>query len=219
MRTALEKRPARWAGALLALALAASGAGCGAGSNLSGQPGQGTTADTQSSTPMPTQLAPAPQPSPIAPGAMTTYTNTAYHYSIPYPHNWYGEGNTPTAQSFTVWNYDPQQYQAPQVAPPLLKIEVDAVANPSHQSPADFFAAMTAGPGQPPTTVTSSRAVTVAGRAGEEIISTTSPSPFPTVTYLVSDGDAMLMIYQLNAANGQPAPVFTRMVAGMKVTG
>lgn len=221
MRTVLERRSARWVGAVVALALAASIAGCGgAGSNASGQPGQDTSAtDAQSSTPMPTQLAPAPQPSPIAPGAMTTYTNTAYHYSIPYPRNWYGEGNIPTAQSFTVWNYDPQQYQAPQVAPPLLKIEVDAVANPSHQSPADFFAAMTAGPGQPPTTVTSSRAVTVAGRSGLEIISTTSPSPYPTVTYLVPDGDAMLLIYQLNAANGQPAPVFTRMVAGMKVTG
>lgn len=150
---------------------------------------------------------------------MATYTNTAYHYSIPYPHNWYGQGNTATSSSFTVWNYDPQQYQAPQVAPPLFKIEVDAVPNPSHQSPADFFAATTTGPGQPPTTVSTSRAATVAGRAGEEIISTTIPSPYPTVTYLVPDGGTMLVIYQLNAAADQPSPVFTQMIAGLKVTG
>lgn len=215
------KRLARWAGILLALALAASMAACsGAGTAASGQPNGGASdGDAQSSTPMPTDLAPAPQPSPIAPGPMTTYANTAYHYSIPYPRNWHGQGNTATSQSFTVWNFDPQQYQAPQVAPPLLKIEVDAVPNPSHQSPADFFTAMTTGPGQPPTTVIRSRAATVAGRAAQEVTSTTSPSPYPTVTFLVPDGNTMLVIYQLNAADGQPAVTFTRMVAGMTVTG
>lgn len=207
--------------ALLTLALCLALAGCGAAANATS--GGLTASANATAMPQPTATdTPQPtvsQPTPLAAGAFTMYTNTAYGYSITYPQNWSVEGANATSQSFIVFNYNPQTYQQPYSAPPLLKIEIDAAPNPSHLAPLDYFKQSSSGPGEPTITIQSSKATTLAGQNAEEVISTSGASQSPIITYLIPTGDTMLLIYQTNAVNGQPSPVFTQMLASFTITG
>jgi hypothetical protein len=212
---------ALYSSALIALALCLALAGCGTATNATGDGAASTetaTAALQATatdTPQPS----SPQPTPLPIGTFTTYTNTAYGYSISYPQNWSVEGGSATSQGFMVTNYNPQTYQQPLSAPPLLKIEIDAAPNPSNLSTLDFFKQSSSGAGEPTITIQSSQATTLAGRNAEQVISTSSASQYPTITYLIAKGDTMLLIYQINAANGQPSPIFTQMLASLAITG
>jgi hypothetical protein len=207
--------------ALIALALSLALAGCGSATNAAGDGASSTetaTAALQATaadTPQPSR----PQPTPLPTDTFTIYTNTAYGYSISYPQNWSVEGASATSQSFMVFNYHPQTYQQSLSAPPLLKIEIDAAPNPSHLSMLDFFKQSSSGPGEPTITIQSSQATTLAGRDAEQVLSTSSASQYPTITYLIAKGDTMLLIDQSNAANGQPSPIFTHMIASLTITG
>ena len=75
------------------------------------------------------------------------------------------------------------------------------------------------GPGEPAVTTQSSQATTLAGHNAEEVISMSNTSQYPVITYLIPKGYTMLLITQSNAANGQPAPVFTQMLASLTITG
>lgn len=207
--------------ALIALALCLTLSGCGAAANATGDGAVSPATATAASQPTATATLqpPSPQPTPLPTGAFATYTNTAYGYTISYPQSWSVQGANTTSQSFVVFNYNPQTYQQPNSAPPLLKIEIDAAPNPSSLSPLDFFKQSSSGPGQPAITIQSSQTVTLAGHDTEQVIWTSSASQYPAITYLIAKGDTMLLIYQSNAANGQPAAVFTQMLASLTITG
>lgn len=209
-----------YSSALIALALCLGLVGCGAANATGGIASSPATATATTqlaatATPQP----PSPQPTPLPTGAFTTYTNTEYGYSITYPQSWSVLGANVTSQSFMVFNYDPHTYQQPYSAPPLLKIEIDVAPNPSNMSPLDFFKQSSSGPGQPAVTIQSSRATTLAGHNAEQVIWTSSASQYPIITYLMTKGGAMLLIYQTNAANSQPSPVFTQMLASLTIMG
>ncbi len=205
--------------ALIGLTLCLTLAGCGATANArNGDAAPTATATTmQVATATPQQSNPQPTPLPV--GTFATYTNTAYGYSISYPQNWSVEGAEPTAMSFIVFNYNPQTYQQPFSAPPLLKIEVDGAPNPSHLSPLDYFKQSATEPGQPAVTIQTTQATTLVGHNAEQITWMSAASQYPIITELIAKGDTMLLIYQFNSANGQPAPVFTRMLASLTITG
>lgn len=203
----------------ITLALCLALAGCDAAASATGGGATATTTEATQATVTDTPQPPQPQPTPLPTGTFTTYANTTYGYSISYPQNWVFEGADPTAMSFMVFNYNPQTFQQPFSAPPLLKIEIDAAPNPSHLSPLDYFKQSSTGPGAPAVTIQSSRMTTLAGHDAEEVISTSSASQFPVITYLIPKADTMLLIYQFNAANGQPSPVFTQMLASFTITG
>ena len=119
----------------------------------------------------------------------------------------------------SVYNYNPQTFQQPVTAPPLLKIEIDAVANPSHLAPLDFFTQSVNGPGEAPATISSSQATTLAGHAAEQVFVTIAPSQYPDITYLIPVGDTMLIITQNDAQSGQPSPVFVQMLNSLSISG
>jgi hypothetical protein len=210
-----------YSSALIALTLCLALAGCGAATHATGDGASSTTTATATLQAAATVTAQpsSPQPTPLPIGTFTTYTNTAYGYSISYPQNWSVEGASATSQSFMVLNYNPQTYQQPLTAPPLLKIEIDVAPNPSKLSTLEFFKQSSSGPGEPTSTIQSSQAITLAGRDAEQVISTSSASQYPTITYLIAKGGTMLLLDQFNAANGQPSPVFTRMLASLTITG
>lgn len=202
--------------ATFCLALAGCGASAAATPTATTLPSPTTPATI---TTIPTQQPPSRPPTPIPAGTFTTYTNTLYHYSISYPSNWVVVNGTATSQAFNLLNYDPQSYQQPSTTPPLLKVEIDAVANPSHLAPLDFFTQSISGPGEAPATITSSQATALAGRAAEKVIVTVAPSQYPDITYLIPMGDTMLIITQNDAQGGQPSPAFTQMLNSLSITG
>ncbi len=211
-------------GALITLALCLALAGC---ASASGGASSGASSGTATATEQPTATstqtaAPAgPQPTPIAPGNFTTYTNTAYGYSISYPGTWYVEGATPTSESFIVFNYYPPTFQQPAIAPPLLKVELDAVPNPNNLSDLDLFKQTASGPGQPQATIISAQATPLANDTATMIVWSSAASLYPTITYVLIPRHATtaLFISQSNATGGQPSPVFTRMLASLTITG
>lgn len=205
--------------ALIALALCLGLAGCDAANATGGIAPPATATATSRLTATATPQPSSPQTTPLPTGAFATYANTAYGYAISYPQSWSVLGASATSQSFLVFNYDQQTYQQPYSAPPLLKIEIDAAPNPSNLSPLDFFKQSSSGPGQPAVTIQSSQATTLAGHNAEQVIWTSSASQYPIITYLIAKGGAMLLIYQSNAANSQPSPVFTQMLASLTIMG
>lgn len=207
--------------ALIALALCLALTGCGAAANATGDGALSlaTATATPQSTATATPQSPSPQPTPLPTGAFTTYTNTAYGYTISYPQSWSVQGANATSQSFMVFNYNPQTYQQPYSVPPLLKIEIDDAPNPSNLSPLDFFKQSFSGPGQPAVSIQSSQTATLADHDAEQVIWTNSASQYPTITYLIAIGDTMLLISQSNAANSRPSPVFTQMLASLTIMG
>lgn len=207
-------------GALLCVALAGCATVSEGASGGAAAPTTTSAATTQpAATETPTDSGTGAQPTPILPGTFATYTNSTYGYSITYPQNWGVEGANPAAQAFLVFNYNPQTLSQPTSAPPLLKIEIDAVPNPTNLSPLALFNQSTSGPGQPAVTIQSSQAITLAGRSVQQIIAISAASPYPTIYDLIPTGAVTLVLFQTNAVNGQPAPVFTQMLASFKVTG
>lgn len=222
MRLFPRYAPVAWhASVLSALALCLTLAGCGDAANATNASLTATVTvaamlqPTATDTVQPT----TPQPTPLPAGTFATYTNTAYGYSITYPQTWSVEGADAASQNFIVFNYNPQTYQQPNSAPPLLKIEIDAAPNPSHLSPLNYFKQSSSGPGEPTVTIQSSHTTTIAGQNAEEVISTSSSSQFPSIMYLIPKDDTMLLVYQTNAVNGQPSPVFTHMLATFAIAG
>jgi hypothetical protein len=211
--------------ALLALVLCAMMAGCsstggGQANVASASPTNTVAPPTATTQPQPT----TPPPTPFPAGTFVTYTNTAYHYSIPYPSNWMlDNANTTTSQYFDVYNYNYhlQQFQTPYLPLPLFKVEVGAASNPSHLAPLDFFKQQISQPGQagPALTIVTSQAARVAGRDAEEVVTTAGSGSNPSITYLVPNGDTLFEVSQLNSQNGQPAPVFAEMVSGFVISG
>ncbi|HEX9035722.1 MAG TPA: hypothetical protein VF808_01900 [Ktedonobacterales bacterium] len=198
----------------LSVGLAACAPGVSATSTTATQPTASSSSTTASTTPQ-------PQLTPLPPGIFTTYINTAYSYSIGYPHNWYVEGATATSESFIVFNYDPQTYQQPSSAPPLLKIELDIVPNPASLSALDLFKQTASGPGEPAVTIVSAQEVALAGHPSTQIIWSSAASLYPTITYvsITPHTTNALFISQSNAAGGQPGTVFTQMLASLAITG
>jgi hypothetical protein len=209
-------RPPRGALALAILALSLGLAACAPGAS-------GTPSATAPATNTITPATPpnAPQPTPLPTGSFTTYTNTAYGYSIAYPRDWSVEGADATAPSFIVFNYDPQTYQQPTSAPPLLKIELDAVPDLNTTPALDLFKQTLSGPGQPPATITSAQATPLANDTATLIVWTSAASQYPTITYILIPRHATTALFtsQSNAAGGQPSPVFTQMLASLIIRG
>jgi hypothetical protein len=208
---------------MVGLVLILAAAGCGgspAGGTLSsGQTSTSSTpafATTTTTTTQPPGGAPTQTPPP--PVTFATYTNAIYHYSVAYPTTWATFGNTPTSLSFSVENSSPHAHQAGTNSTPL-KVEIDSVTNPLNQSPADYFATSIAGPGASPVTIQQSRSATVAGRAAFEVVWTSPLLASPAIMDLVSDGDTMFLIVQINGQNGQPSAVFTQMLTSFTITG
>ncbi len=190
-------------------------AGCGSTGQVASAPSATPTAiptslptvPTTTPTPTPTLEPSAPQPTPIAPQGWATHTSTSLHYTIQYPTNWITSGD------FDVWNYDPQQYQGT-IQPPLLKIEVLPLDNPSQLSPLQFYTQDQQGVDVTPCADPTTHATTVGGHDALEAV---CPSQSKD-GYYVTDGAKMLYIYQLNAANGQPSSVFTQMIESFTFT-
>lgn len=212
-----------WRVALLILVLCGMAAGCGSAGG--GQADATSTSPTDSVAPPTATTQPQPTippPTPFPTGTFVTYSNTAYHYSIPYPSNWMVDSTTTaTSQVYDVYNYNYhlQQFQTPYLSLPLFKVEVAALSNPSHLAPLDFFKQQISQPGQAGGTpaIASSQAARVAGRDAVEVV-TTQSSFSATITYLVPNGDTLFEVSQFNS-DGQPAPVFAQMVAGFVITG
>jgi hypothetical protein len=170
-----------------------------------------TPTPTNTPTPTPTEAVPTPppQPTPIPPQGWGTHTSTKFHYTIQYPANWFASGD------FDVWNFNEQARPDLQFfSPPLLKIEVLPMDNPSQLSPLQFYTQDQQSPNVTPCSDPTTRSTQVGGHDAIEAI---CPSQ-NTDGYWVSDGQYMLYIFQLNAVNGQPNPVFPQMIASLAFT-
>jgi hypothetical protein len=172
-----------------------------------------TPTPTDTPTPTPTAIPTSiPQPPPIPPQGWATHTGTKVHYTIQYPANWYALGD------FDVWNFNVQARPDLQIFnPPLLKIEVAAIPNPSQLTPLQFYMSQqqstAVGAGPPcPDPITRSTQV-----GGHDAIEASCPGQ-NLDDYYVSDGQYMFDVFQINAVNGQPNPVFPQMIASLTFT-
>src|SRR5262245_4999108 len=59
-----------------------------------------------------------PDATPIAASGWKTYSNTAHHYAIDYPANWFLDDTTATADYQEIYNFDPNELQNAEDMPP-----------------------------------------------------------------------------------------------------
>jgi len=166
-----------------------------------------------------------PNVTPIAPSGWTTYANTAFHYSIEYPANWFISDKSPTQQDVEIYNFDQSQVNGtgdiPQ--PPYNKYTIDAYVNPNNFSMPDFYTQYEqTDPTSPPASSQTQHPATVAGRASLEVIQqpvqwSGGKIAYPGITYFVPDAGHVLIIGELYSIGGQPSAVFAHMIGSLKI--
>jgi hypothetical protein len=176
-------------------------------------------------TPAPSPQPLASEPTPVAARGWSTYINTTYHYRLPYPSNWFLPGASATSGNVYLFNFDPSQFdQADRPPPPYNEIEVDALANPSQQSLADFYAANKNSPAGPPPCAVTTQPSTIAGHQALQVVEmpTANAGPgaltYPAVSVFVADGTTILALYEFYSPGGQPSSVFAHMLSGLTFT-
>ncbi len=182
-------------------------AGCG-DATPSGLPGEGAL----------------PNITPIAPSGWTTYANTAFHYSIQYPANWFISDKSPTQQDVEIYNFDQSQVNGTEdiPQPPYNKYTIDAYVNPNNLAMPNFYTLYEqTDSSSPPASSQTQHPATVAGRASLEVIQqpvqwSGGKIDYPGITYFVPDGDHVLIIGELYSIGGQPSSVFAHMIGSLK---
>lgn len=173
-------------------------------------------------------LPPTSAPQLIAPSIWTTYTNTAYHYSIQYPASWfvYDFDKSPTTSNFGVYNFKPDSAGGTDLFPPYNKIELRVFPTSSQQSPLDFYHANSNNdPLSPPPC---SRTVTSTTAGGHEAIQIVQwpyatdnqpPIIYPEVYYYVAaPGSTLLGLFEYYSPGGHPSKPFAKMIASLTFT-
>jgi hypothetical protein len=166
-----------------------------------------------------------PDATPITPVGWTTYANTAFHYSIEYPANWFISNTSPTQEDVEIYNFDQSQVNGTEdiPQPPYNKYTIDAYVNPNNLAmPAFYTLYRETDSSSPPATSQSEHTATVAGRAALEVIQqpvqwSGGKIDYPGITYFVPDGDHALIISELYSLGGQPSSVFTHMIGSLKI--
>jgi hypothetical protein len=175
-------------------------------------------------TDLPGEGAP-PNVTPVAPSGWTTYANTAFHYSLQYPANWFISDTSPSVEDIEIYNFDQSQVNGtddiPQ--PPYNKYTIDAYANPNNLAmPAFYTLYEQTDPTSPPASSQAQHAATVAGRASLEVVQqpiqwSGGVIAYPSVTYFVPDGDHVLIVNEVYSLGAQPSAVFAHMIGSLKI--
>jgi hypothetical protein len=179
-------------------------------------------AATPSGMPSDTQ---APDATAIAPSGWKTYTNTAYHYAIQYPANWFLADSSQTADYQEIYNFDPNQLDNAEDVPPppYNKYSIDAYANPKRLAMPDFYADYRATDSStPPANSQQQRAVSVAGQSALQVVQrpvdwSGGSIKYASVTYFVPDGDSVLILAELYSPGSGPSDVFGHMIGSLKI--
>jgi hypothetical protein len=156
-------------------------------------------------------------PAPSA--SWSSYTNTAYHYTLKYPGNWGADNITcPDSGSVTFWNYDYSNWNQPGFPKGAVKIELDTRDNSSHQSALAFWQAEQQndqqGVGGPPCPAFTTQSLKVAGRDSVE-----GGCPAQNyVVFYIPDGDTMLSIAQSGPPNEAASPVLQQIINTLAFT-